>query len=423
MQRTPSDQGVVHKRVSHGVAAANATAPLSLARTLTSLEVRRVESALPSTPALPGGGSIGGDLDAHGHHAVVDVNSPPLQYTGSSPTLAPMPPALSPVGPVAVPEVASRAWAAVHARWDAVAASPQRAFLGYGLALLGALLGGAAFPLMDCYSEPELVKVAARNVLIAAALAWRVGGAEAWGASREAGVVPLVVACGVCHAAVSVLNQAALGLSGVETAAVLTNCSCVFAVVASALRGDALPTRGERWGVASVVVVVLYLVAVVRPPVLGVVLGLLSSCLNAAFYVGQRSARARLPLLPLLTGVYAVSACACVGVGAALHPEYFPLYWFSAVFNVAWLLPTVLLSALTFGFQGSLVLALRYCTPVVVTGAMSLEPLATLLIDVSIGRPLPDTHTLCILLLLMASTTVISLSSAGRPAAATSRKV
>ena len=304
--------------------------------------------------------------------------------------------------------------------WGKLAAdSATRPYLGYFLSLCGAVFGGAVFPLMDAYEEPALLKVGSRNVFIAAGCCYyalthdttRLSTLHAQMKLRGRTIDPLVsltLLCGITHGLISIFNQICLQLNGGEVASVLTNCSCVVALAVAYMSGEFVTDVGKK-ATCGVVVIVLYMLVVVRPALLGVLAGVGASVCNAMYYVGSRQAKNLVSLPLLLAMVYVVSSVFIIG-STLLLGQTSVTDWLSAFFNVYYVIPTIFVAALTFAFQASLVMALKYCSPVVVTGAMSLEPIATFGIDWIFGKPTPDNHTMFILFLLMAATTVISFN-------------
>ncbi|KAJ9467196.1 hypothetical protein DIPPA_14637 [Diplonema papillatum] len=340
--------------------------------------------------------------------------------------------------------------------WHKTANSPRRAYLGYILAVVGTMCGGVVFPLMDLEEGyPSPLKVVVRGFILTfgfglywwksvgkgiAAQAWRRSGGglenagELWllckdalgesipalrdGSTPVGSVLFFLCVSGATHGAASLLAQLALASTGDEVTAVLTNCSCAFAAAFTRMSffWGAAPDpwlSTEKYGISAVLALVLYLVAVVQPPLLGALDGVSVSFVNALHYTSQRRLKRAIPFVALMTLVYLLSTLSLLVACFYLYPELrSPWIWLSYVFDLRTTFLAVVVAFFTAVFQGSMTAALEYCSPVIVTGALSLEPLATFAFDWVFSRPLPNWHAMCILLLLMFATSIISLGGA-----------
>eukprot|EP01060_Flectonema_neradi_P035500 TRINITY_DN654_c1_g1_i1.p1 TRINITY_DN654_c1_g1~~TRINITY_DN654_c1_g1_i1.p1 ORF type:complete len:386 (+),score=21.83 TRINITY_DN654_c1_g1_i1:275-1432(+) len=314
-------------------------------------------------------------------------------------------------------------------QWDKIARSSHRAYLGVGLAMFGTCCGGLVFPLMDMYEEPSILKVGTRNLVLTILFLSALHQQERLGIHQlgdlnqikrilnnehnRSHLLTSLMLAGLTHSVVSIVAQFALDCAGDEVTAVLTNCSCLFAVVFSKVQGTRVMDPIVSYALYAAFAIILYFIIVIRPSVWGVVAGLSVSCVNAAHLIFMKTMRTHISIVPLMGAVYAISTGCLFLTSFYMYPEFGATTWLSAMLNPWYALPTLVVAVLTACFQGSIILALSFSTPIVVTGIMSFEPMATLAFDFVLGRPVPNTHTLLVLSSFIACTAAISIFNGG----------
>ena len=313
------------------------------------------------------------------------------------------------------------------AEWESIARGPHRAYLGVGLALFGTCCGGLVFPLMDMYEENPMLKVGTRNLVLTLLCAVALQQQSNIGIplgdvnqilkhftdENNKQLITTLLLAGITHGVVSIMAQLALDYAGDEVTAVLTNCSCLFTVMFSLIQDKQKHDQIVKYSLYIALTVVTYFIIVLGPSVYGVLAGLAVSCVNAAHLMFVKTLRNYIPLVPLMGMMYAQSTVFLLLNSFYFNPELSIGTWLFAMINPWYSVPTFLVALLTACFQGSIVLALSFSTPIVVTGIMSFEPIATLVFDLSLGRPVPNWHTLLVLFLFMTCTAVISLRNSG----------